>query len=376
MRALRHHDMERIILDLYKLYRSKEIIVKDGMMASKNPYQDLNLNMERVVGCLQNAGASAVEYDDSNEREIKITFSYENELTMLKFFLKKGGVYTIGKSTGRTAHFDRFAEIIKNECCISAQQKLEFTARLQDEEFSNLCEFLRSENVSIEEHKEEAHCKVYTAVGESGDRVRIKKYRNKSVQFQGRYLNTAILINDFLCSVLSTQDLLIQQIKSFSIPVTQQQVSAELLNKIPASYDSVHEQVRKQLACSIALSKIDIELEDYSAISFPALRALEGYLFQVLSRNFKPENSSKMGEYFERKQNGTYGLTKLHAQGCDEATAAVAGECYTYWHAQRHGTFHMSAVLEATRTISVEDARQICNRICELIEYSSKRLSL
>lgn len=345
-------------------------------MASKNPYQDLNLDMEKVEGCLLNAGVTEIVCDQSNARELKFTFVFETQRTMLKFFPKNGGVYTIGKSTGLTAHFDKFAEIVKHECCVSTQQKLEFTTKLEDEDFFSLFDFLISESVSIEEHKEEAHCKVFTATGERGDKIRIKKYKNKSVQFQGRYLSTAILINDFLCNVLSIQELLTQQISTFKIPITQQQVSAELLDKIPASHDSIHEQVRKQLACSLALSKIDVELEDYCAISFPALRALEGYLFQVLSRNFKPKNSSKMGEYFERKSDGTYALTPLHAQACDQITAAVAGECYTYWHAERHGTFHMNTVLEATRTISFDDARNICDRVCELIETGSRRLSL
>ncbi|MBD9565283.1 type II toxin-antitoxin system RnlA family toxin [Pseudomonas sp. PDM09] len=345
-------------------------------MASKNPYQDLHLDMTKVEGCLLTAGATEIVFDERNARELKFSFVFENDRTMLKLFPKIGGLYTIGKSTGLTAHFDKFAEAVKNECCVSNQIRLEFTTKLEDDELTGLFSFLESERVNIEELNEEAHCKVFAVVGAHGDKVRIKKFKNKSVQFQGRYLSTAILINDFLCNVLSVQDLLTQQIDTFKIPITKEQISAELLDKIPVSHDSIHEQVRKQLACSLALSKIDIELEDYSAISFPALRALEGYLFEVLSGNFKPENSSKMGEYFERKPDGTYGLTALHAEVCGEVTAMVAGECYTYWHAERHGTFHMSTVLAATRTISFENARSICNRVCELIETGSRRLSL
>lgn len=345
-------------------------------MAIKNPYSDLNLDMDKVGACLQAAGVSGLTIDNSLERETKYAFEFEGQRTMLKLFSKAGGVVTIGKSTGLTAHFEKFAELVKRECCISAQQRLEFTIRLEDKEFGNLVDFLKSESVVVEELNEEAHCRVFSATGARGDKVRIKKYRNMSVQFQGRYLHTAILINDFLCNVLSIQDLLTQQISTFRIPVTQQQVSAELLGVIPLSHGFIHEQVRKQLACSLALSKVEIELEDYSAISFPALRALEGFLFQVLSRNFKPERSSKVGEYFERKSNGSYALTGQHAAECDVITAEVAGECYTYWHAQRHGTFHMSAALEATRTISIEDARDICGRVCGLIESGSRRLSL
>lgn len=344
-------------------------------MASKNPYQDLHLNMTKVEGCLLTAGATEIVFDEQNARELKFSFLFENERTMLKFFPKIGGLYTIGKSAGLTAHFDIFADAVKKECCISNQIRLEFTTKLEDGQLASLFRFLESEKVNIEELNEEAHCKVFSLTGELGDKIRVKKFNNKSVQFQGRYLSIAILINDFLCNVLSIQDLLTKQIETFNIPVTKEQVSAELLDRIPVSHDSIHEQIRKQLACSLALSKIEIELEDYSAISFPALRALEGYLFEVLSRNFKPENSSKMGEYFEKRPDGTYGLTALHVKVCGEVTATVAGECYTYWHAERHGTFHMSTVLAATRTISLENARSICNRVYELIETGCRRLS-
>lgn len=344
-------------------------------MAGKNPYQDLHLNLTKVEGCLLTAGATEIVFDERNVRELKFSFLFENERTMLKFFPKTGGLYTIGKSTGLTAHFDIFADAVKKECCISNQIRLEFTTKLEDGQLTSLFGFLESEKVSIEELNEEAHCKVFSLTGELGDKIRVKKFNNKSVQFQGRYLSTAILINDFLCNVLSIQDLLTKQIETFNIPITKEQISAELLDRIPVSHDSIHEQIRKQLACSLALSKIEIELEDYSAISFPALRALEGYLFEVLSRNFKPENSSKMGEYFEKKPDGRYGLTAMHVEVCGEVTATVAGECYTYWHSERHGTFHMSTVLAATRTISFENARSICNRVYELIETGSRRLS-
>jgi len=345
-------------------------------MASKSPFADLLLNIEAVEKCLVDAGALDVTSNSTNPKELKYTFSFDGEITMLKFFPKKGGLYTVGKAVGLDAHFDKFANEVKDKCCVVSPKRMEFTVRnLDPQQFADLFEFLQSEEVEIQELNQEAHCKIFSAKGKFGDVVRIKQFNNKSIQFQGRFLNTAILINDFFCNVLNYQDLLAQQIGVFKIPVTGAQVKAELLNKIPATHHLVDENIRKQISCSIALCKVDIELEDYSAVSFPALRGLEGFLIQLLSRNFRPGEASKIGEYFlKNTDQTTYSLTPDHAAVCDQDTAEALGECYTYWRAQRHGTFHMSSVLAATRTLSAADAIRICDEVCGLIDKSCKRL--
>lgn len=344
-------------------------------MASKSPFADLFLNVELIPDCIAAAGAADITINRDNPKEYKLHFSYEGQPRLIRLYPKTGGIMTIGKANGHTEIFDVFAEIIKAGCCIEKQQRLEFTVKMTNEQFSLLIEFLISEQVAIVELNPEAHCKVFEATGHLGDKLRIKFFNNKSVQVQGRFLNTAFLTNDFLCNILDRSDLVTHQIETFKIPITQREMSDELLHKMPVSNGSVHEMIMKQIACALTLSKIEIALDDYSSITHSALRGLEGYIFQVLQRNFKPEKSTKVGEYFERDHAGRYDLTADRHGTCGHAEmAGVLGDCYTYWHDNRHGLFHMSPILAGTLTIDIGQARKIVDEVCDLIEKSVKRL--
>lgn len=344
-------------------------------MASKSPFADLFLNVELIPDCIAAAGAGDITINRDNPKEYKLHFSYEGQPRLIRLYPKTGGIMTIGKANGHTEIFDVFAEIIKAGCCIEKQQRLEFTVKMTNEQFSLFIEFLISEQVAIVELNPEAHCKVFEATGHLGDKLRIKFFNNKSVQVQGRFLNTAFLTNDFLCNILDRSDLVTHQIETFKIPITQIEMSDELLHKMPVSNGAVHEMIMKQIACALTLSKIEIALDDYSSIAHSALRGLEGYIFQVLQRNFKPEKSTKVGEYFERDHTGRYDLTADRHGTCGHAEmAGVLGDCYTYWHDNRHGLFHMSPILAGTLTIDIDQARKIVDEVCALIEKSVKRL--
>lgn len=344
-------------------------------MASKNPFADLFLNLELIPNCITAVGATDITINKDNPKEYKLQFSYEGQPRLIRLYPKTGGIMTIGKANGHTEIFDTFAELIKSGCCTEKQQRLEFTVKMTDEQFSLFTEFLTSEQVVITEFNQEAHCRVFEAAGHLGDKIRIKFFNNKSVQVQGRFLHTALLVNDFLCNILERADLVTHQINIFKIPITQKEMSDELLHKMPVSNGVVHEVIMKQIACALTLSKIEIALDDYSSITHSALRALEGYIFQVLQRNFKPEKATKVGEYFERDHAGRYHLTADRLGVCGHAEmAGVLGDCYTYWHDNRHGLFHMTPILAGTLTIDMGQARKIVDEVCNLIEKSVRSL--
>jgi hypothetical protein len=344
-------------------------------MAVKNPYLDLFINLEQIQEVVTTAGATDVLFNRENPKELHLSFTYNGASTLIRLYPKNGGTCTIGKAPGRSANFELFAEAIKNNCCPVVQQRFECTQKLKQGEFDNLCEFLREEAVTIEELNKETHCRVFAATGPSGDKLRIKYFNNTSTQFQGRYLQTACLVNDFLCQVLDRTEIVSKQIENFKIPISKNQIEEELLHKMPVSNGYVHELVMKQIACSLTLSKIDVAMEDYSSITHSALRALEGFLFQILMVNFKPENGTNVGNYFEPVPGRGYKLTEDRVSTCGHPEmAGVLGECYTYFHEYRHGLFHVRPTIVGTTTINMAEARTIIDTVCNLIETSVRRL--
>ncbi|MDK6286053.1 type II toxin-antitoxin system mRNA endoribonuclease LsoA, partial [Klebsiella pneumoniae] len=120
----------------------------------------------------------------------------------------------------------------------------------------------------------------YIMTTSNGDRVRAKIYKRGSIQFQGKYLQIASLINDFMCSILNMKEIVEQKNKEFNVDIKKETIESELHSKLPKSIDKIHEDIKKQLSCSLIMKKIDVEMEDYSTYCVSALRAIEGFIYQ------------------------------------------------------------------------------------------------
>ncbi|HCR7574158.1 TPA: type II toxin-antitoxin system mRNA endoribonuclease LsoA, partial [Shigella flexneri] len=115
--------------------------------------------------------------------------------------------------------------------------------------------------------------------------------------FQGKYLQIASLINDFMCSILNMKEIVEQKNKEFNVDIKKETIESELHSKLPKSIDKIHEDIKKQLSCSLIMKKIDVEMEDYSTYCFSALRAIEGFIYQILNDVCNPSSSKNLGEY-------------------------------------------------------------------------------
>ncbi|MBJ5061038.1 mRNA endoribonuclease LsoA, partial [Salmonella enterica subsp. enterica serovar Derby] len=49
-------------------------------------------------------------------------------------------------------------------------------------------------------------------------------------------------------------------------------------------------------------------------------------------------------------------------------------ECYTYWHENRHGLFHMKPGVADTKTIDKAESIEIIDTVCQLIDKGMARL--
>ncbi|MDR5855779.1 RNase LS family HEPN domain-containing protein [Caballeronia sp. LZ050] len=205
--------------------------------------------------------------------------------------------------------------------------------------------------------------------GKAGDTLSLTAYDSGTVLFQGRYLHTASLVWDYLYNVLGFEEVLQKQIATYQVPVTVADIKSELENRLPVAHGRLHEEIRKQLASALAMSKVGIELEDYSNIAFPSVRALEGFLYQeIRACGLVPDEKGNFGEYFE--VNGSiYTVLSRCAEHLAEPKGSILAGAYGLYHSQRHGLAHMTVTLVGTRTLrTMAEAVQIINRVFEKIE--------
>ena len=124
------------------------------------------------------------------------------------------------------------------------------------------------------------------------------------------------------------------------------------------------------------LCKIGMPLEDFSAVAFPALRGLEGFIKQIILKSgLKLADMNPIGDYFEPVVVGKYILRKDYADLVGDTYSNILVKSYNFYFSQRHGIFHMDTSVETSRILgSIEDARRIVDNVFEIIEDASKQL--
>lgn len=162
----------------------------------------------------------------------------------------------------------------------------------------------------------------------------------------------------------------------YRLPVSVAEIKGLLAAQAPTADHVLAPEVLVQLTSAIALCKIDMQLQDYFALAFPALRGLEGFCFQVLRSHcgLSPSPRHRLGDYFE-PAGGQYALRAIYATEATLVQRMVLNRCYHLWHSARHGLFHMDGVLEST--LIIEDrvaAIQLVNEVLSTIDDSCQRL--
>lgn len=229
-----------------------------------------------------------------------------------------------------------------------------------------------------DEPVEISHGQSTKVTGKQRDALTFNLYNTGTLTIQGRPVVLAIELVQFLSedAAISQDDLLKYVGTIFSTPVTAAAANKQLTNEYPYAYAFAGDNLTKQLGTAISMRGLPMEVEDYSVISFPALRALEGFMRKAVLVS--------CGEYWE-KFDSFYTARqaplsmKLNADtksriSC-ETTCSLLEECYTYFKPHRHGTFHASGVDEEIRVISNRaEAIGISSNCLDLINNYSKLL--
>jgi hypothetical protein len=284
----------------------------------------------------------------------------------------KDGTTTLSALNGQDkAVFEKTATAIKDGCSLGEAGPFEVSlSKVPGEHSQQLVDYLKTE-ANVERESEEATHSLLKLRGTQGDVLIIKRYKNGTVQLQGRRAMLAVHAQDFLTNVLPYQDAVQLQIDTFAVPIKAEQVMSELAGTLPNSHDKLGQTVRAQFASALTLTKVDIALPDYGAIVFPAVRGLEGFIKAGLSgMGFEVPKRDAFHEYFEQgKAAQSFSMRKEAAEKAGEPCATRMAECYTLYYKQRHGIAHMDVDPETSRVIaSAEEARGIVREVFGLIE--------
>lgn len=321
-------------------------------------FKNIPVDPDRVEACLRQMGVADLTIVPKSDKHKIYSGSVAGERFALNLFRNKDGKCTLGRTAGLSeTAFVGVASQIADQCKYGAGHSLELSVQIPAEQPPLIVEFLCSQGGKVVETLDRELFKQWRVQGPRGDTIVLKAYKNRTFQAQGTHAQVAVWLFDYLSNVLALDEVLEQQRKLYKISLTTQEVRDGLKARIPAVHDFLAEPVRKQFSSAHALSKVAIELEDFAALAFPALRGIEGFCFQVLEKEckFAPAAKAQLGEYFESFDK-SYRLRSPHRDGLNSALQTLLDGTYGLWHKHRHGLFHMDGTVETTRILTSRDA--------------------
>lgn len=332
-------------------------------------FKGLRLDREKIEPCLISSKLQDCKITKT-EKSWVVTGSWEGKGVRLNVFLNGGGDTTLGQSSGfdREA-FEAVAQTVADSCSIGDKPHFTVSVKLTATQVDDLTACLEHYGAAVMAKEDVPHGYRVRFKGTAGDTLSLTAYNSGTVVCQGRYLHTASLVWDYLYNVLGLEEVLEKQIATYKVPVTVADIKSELETCLPVAYGRLHEEIRKQLASALAMSKVDIALEDYGNMAFPSVRALEGFLYQeIRACGLTPDEKGNFGEYFDVNGSIYTVLPKVEGYLVEPKGSLLAG-AYGLYHKQRHGLAHMTVALAGTRTLrSMAEAVHIINQVFDRIE--------
>ena len=217
-------------------------------------------------------------------------------------------------------------------------------------------------------------------VSDIGDKLTLHTYSNHRIMVQGKPL---YLYNEFLSYVsyspkVEVNDIIKATNEFIDTNTDVDEARNKMSEMMPMAYaGNVDPVIRKLFSPSVTLDDVEKEFEDYSCFTFPALRALEGYLKYLLSeKNIVIDETHNFGTVFNKDSNDkAIVIPKYVTAIANNDYVEDLEEIYNYFKANRHVIFHVDQILITTKIIEdKQEAISIINDVAALIERTYKKI--
>ena len=351
------------------------VITEDKHLA-KN--KGVYVNRDEIVDLIREVGAT--QWDNFTASELttvgtaqRCVLTADGNTAMLNLYFNSNGSTTI-TPTGNNPEISSVVKaLIEEKCTFSgdAQGKTYSIKKLPKEWSEKIVDYLKSlEGVATEETSVEtvpAHDS-YVFTCKIGDKLTVNIYKTGTLTLQGKpaYLYGEAISFLSYCNDISVDDI-VDSINTFhNVSVKTSEVRNDMEVLMPRAYGNIDEMILKLLSPSISLRKVNIELEDYSCYTFPALRALEGYIKYLFGLK-----GVTVGHTFYKIFNNTSLCPSVAKKINDVTYQNELEKLFAYLKSNRHVRFHAEQILIGTKLIEDKhEADEIINTVINLIETS------
>jgi hypothetical protein len=305
----------------------------------------------------------------------------DNKEMILQFHYINDGRTTLHYKVGKNQEKSKeLAEYIKDKTLVDPRHNIYLSfVHFSQISLNEMIEYLLLvPGIKLaEDRKDSAGKRILKFIGHQNDTVTLTYHSNSTLQLQGRPVTLYCQMIAFLSEYLSLGDIIESQSKFISVPIRIGDIEYELDARMPCAHSKIDPTTRKMLATSIAFTKIDINLPDYTAFAFPALRALEGHLKSLFyNKGIAITGKEGFGPHFD--YNGLrYSLKSdtRHTIGCFKTCSAIE-DSYNYYNNHRHSLFHAEVAPVGSSIIEDRnEAVKIIEEAIAIIEQSHQVLS-
>lgn len=335
----------------------------------------LNLNRENyrsfIEDELKKTYQVSIEEKPNNLKICKFIKTGEPQ-AQINIYENLDGTTTIYHQVGANQNLSKqIADQIVNISIINQFKSHSFYIKsIRNEDFNSLIEIITEYGNSIEEDTKDGNKRIVKIQGRQGDRITITKHNNNSFQVQGKPMLLFNEIIEILSEFMPFNDIIKQQLEFYETNLTTADIQGELECKLPNCYELIDDKLKIIITPSLALQKIDVALEDYSAFAYPILRAIEGILKQILLKYGKIiDYKEGFKEYIEKDNNGKYILTEDFEKEVNNSQIAnKICNLYKYYNIHRHSLFHIDANIVTSKVVTLQDANNIITSSLTIID--------
>jgi len=325
----------------------------------------LNLNRELYHNHINNILSQEFQYtveDKPNNLKIVKFIKTGEKQAQLNIYENTDGTTTLHYAVGQNQDLSkRIAEEIVAVSSIKEFKAHSFYIKaIRDEDFDAFIDIIVEYGNEIENEKSEGNKRVIALRGKQGDKIVVTKHSNNAFQVQGKPMLLFNEIIEVLSNFLAYDEIIQQQLKFYETNLTTADIRGELETKLPNICNLLEDKLKVIITPSLALQKIDVELEDYSAFAYPILRSIEGLLKQIFLRYGKQVDYKEgFGEYLI-KEKGVYILEEELKKEIDNpAIESKICNLYKYYNIHRHSLFHVDDDIVNSKVISLYEANNI-----------------
>lgn len=318
-------------------------------------FKDLNLDTTKIENIVKQLKDCTIK--STNTTDKTTTFKIDKNgiscILIIHYNTKNKGTTTLQIQGKGIELGQEICQKIKKETLICELPDINQSIIITDEHFEELIKLVKENFNDHITEKEISGGTSYIFQKSKEGKFTFNFYKkSRKLLLQGKTLH----FFSFIVNILTNQDYdILHEILSGS-KVVELEKSVKLLNEhLPTLAPKLPLQVKNVVTPSLQLIKVNMNFPDYSIILFPALKTMEHVIINVLEENDIDYNSKIGFNMFSLwSPTNSYKLDTKFTQ-LKDITKSKLEKCYTFYHKQRHGLFHLGADLTEIRTIETRE---------------------